>query len=431
MCIEKLPFNTWTPLNPSDPNYLLFVKSLVFIRQMRADHAHNFELEFNSEGRPFQKIKKIFFQKIVTRTNNNTILAALSLKPENSNMAKKVTTPAVQILLPETVNASYLAAKNEMSERIAEAAEIVEVNTPALAKKAASIVKVLKTIKTSVENVRKAQKAPYKDACDLIDGAAKNLTEEADPQIKRLSEAVIAFDAAEAKKKALADEEAAKLRQIENQKVIDAQFVLDQARKSIVDFEDFAAGVIVNETDRNALLTFWKATLKPFDPMTYAEVLQPDATAMKERLVELGKAKDAMLLAAIGLSGVVDPDVLAKATEGWESEKAKYAHLASVAVAKIDEKVNENLEHVALNAETAKSQITATQIANVPEKNLATRSTWDYEVTDITLVPPQFTMTVINDVAVKETMKLFKEQIANGASYPGLRFFEKVTPSGR
>lgn len=441
----EMPSDLWTDLNANDTNYYTFVKSCIFIKQHQLDLRSGFDIIFNSKGRPFGKMRKItiegeqlkalknyFEQKVVRMCNihNFTTLDNI-IQSENTDMAtKKANTPVatIQILKPETVNASFAKAREEMDSIISEFAEIIDITTPDQAKKASGLVKSTKTILKQIEEVRVAQKAPYKNAGDLIDDAAKMLTEQAKPQVDRVTKLVMGWDAEIARQKKESDDAAEKLRQKATADAEVKASELNQAKENLVKFENDCAKAIIGETDQKNLVMFWVNTLKPFEPSQAPESLVPDAEAAKARLVELGTAKDKLLTSY----GQEDQVAISDAQGAWEQQQAKYAHLATQAVTAIENKVSEQSQGIALDAEVQKSQITSTQLSNVPEKNLGTRRVWKYRVLNITMVPPSHRMTIANDEVIRATMAEHKAEIEAGLQgLPGIEFYYEDIASGR
>jgi hypothetical protein len=243
----------------------------------------------------------------------------------------------------------------------------------------------------------------------------------------------VAWEVSQAEIKRKADEKAAKDREAEQTKATYAKEALAMVKQGILDFEMNGARRIIDARDRPALINFWKDTLKPFEPSTVPEELRPEAEAMKNRLVELGKFKDALFEAETKHAvGTISADHLNNARGGWAQQRAKYSSLASTAAAVINEKVAEVNSNIDFQTEVKKSEITTAQLANVPEKNISTRKTWKYRVTDITMVPAALTMTVINDDAVNALMTQYKDKIEAGEQgIAGIEFYAETTAINR
>lgn len=421
-CCDKLEPETITPLNPSDSNYLLFVKSLVFIHQHEYDLMWGFNLEFNSYGRPFQFMRKqmltndqkINFKKRLVHSNNNCTFVPLSDKSENNDMAKKKTETAIALIESTAATKLFESTSAKLSLVLAKCAEAA-ITSPEQAEAVTANAKELKAVIDDGDALRKEYKDPYYKAGVTIDAAFKAVIGDAPAVLDKQKQLLGAWNQVLAAEKAKRDAEANVLRQAEEAKKQLAQTEIGQIGVFLIELEKNSIEAITAITDRKQLRGIWDSNIAPYlDKYEQFKALAEHAKGVITRIAAFGHAKDAVLSA---------PNPVKDQT--FTIEKSKAIVAAKNAEAEIVTAITQAQHQVAVVAEVAKSDITQAQIADKVETVVETRrSPIKYEVIDITLCPADFTMTVINEDYMKKVISEHAAAIdANPLIVPGIRFY--------
>lgn len=413
---------TITPLNPSDPNYMLFVKSLVYIHETRTDLVNGFCLEFNSHGRPFQQVRKqlltndqkINFKKKLVHSNNNCTFVPLSDKSENNDMAKKAKTETAIALIESTAATKLFESTSaKLSLVLAKCAEVA-ITSPEQAEAVTANAKELKAIIDDGDALRKEVKDPYYKAGVTIDAAFKAVIGDAPAVLDKQKQLLGAWNQVLAAEKAKRDAEANALRQAEEAKKQLAQTEVGQIGLFLITHEKNCIEAIASATDAKQLGGIWKSSVEPYLNFGQFKSLATIAEGVITRISAFGHAKAAALTAPSPVKDQI-----------FAIEKSKAIVAAQNAETQIYQAIKNEQSAITVVAEVAKSEITQAQIADKVETVVETRrSPIKYEVIDITLCPADFTMTVINEDYMKKVISEHAAAIdANPLIVPGIRFY--------
>lgn len=306
----------------------------------------------------------------------------------------------------------------------------------------ASMLNLHDTLK-KVDAVHKAIKAPYFDACKKIDAAKREIVDDAEVHISNAKNMLHMWDMkqreAEAERQRLADLE----RKQAEQDAIAAAEAISNIKVALDQYEQATAKLIIESKTRQELFAISTQHWAPFIPSVEAHgpFLQY-AQEMKQRLLDLGKAKDAWLQADEDVNAKPIPKISIHAAEEIKRvamEKINaYAFQYNQAIITANTVQTQAQEEITVATEITKMGITGNQIAEQHKPMVNYRRTWRFEVVVdehgrpmMEGVHPNFLKTVLDEEKVVNWMNKQNESpepLQNGEIAFGLVFYVEEKP---
>jgi peptidyl-tRNA hydrolase len=278
-----------------------------------------------------------------------------------------------------------------------------------------------------IEKRRKEAKAPYKEAGDNIDAAAKYLTDDLEKVIAEGKQKMLDFEV-EAKKKA--DEENAKAElQAEKQRAAAGKIAAEKQKKIdlLSKVKQRAIEAMSTCETMNDLKTVYIEQVKDDLEANWKNDFADFEKEVKQTLVDLVNFKDSMKATIIKLEearkvgdkkAALKAKQLAELVALEEEEKALKQKEESVAEIQAEQQEAEENAGAALMSAEADNKVDMGTM----------RISWDYELEDFAEVPDEWK--TLNDSVVKQFIKDSKDEkiLSDGCIINGVKFIMKKTP---
>jgi len=427
---DQFSGSKWIPLVNFKPTYVVKTALLRKITQENClNEINNISLRSNSPSHGSEL------------TNENTMATEKSPRARKTGTAAiAATESALEAATPTSLESAFVHPKQLVQEGLTKILAYKSVTTTAEAEGLKNAMLSLNTTLKQVEKVRKTLKQPYLDGCKLVDDVAKQITDNADEAVNNAKKILYDFDVLQRRAAEDAAKEADKKRQEEARKAEEEASKISFLAKGLEEFEKRVSEKIIDCRTLDTLGKVYTENLSEFFPVesTHGALLQ-NALELKERLMALGFAKDAVIKADESLKlGKIGPESHAEVIESPMKVINQYAFAYNKAKEALLNTTTAAVEEVQVEAEMAKAEITGQQIMTQPTLNIQVRRTCRFELTDVMQlaqailagqINPAFLM--LNEAEVKAWAKQQNESenpLTHGEYINGITFYWDETP---